>query len=441
MDIILHALGGYEEVGRNMTCLEIGDQAVILDMGIYMDRFVPIQDKIDQLSTKRLIQEDVIPDDEPIKRFRSKVKAIVLSHAHLDHIGATQRLASQYNCPILTTPYTTEILRQKAKDYKFQLKNKIISISPNSCYHLSNNIEIEFILATHSVIQSSMLNIITPEGNILYSLDYKFDNNPIIGQLTNKRRLRQLGKEKTIALIVDSTNVEKELKTFSESVAREMLRDVILGMETEEHGVIVTTFSSHVARLKTIFDVGQDLGRKIVFIGRSLYEYITAAERLDFVNFSQQAEIMKSTYGSKERLRDIHKHRDEYMIVATGSQGEPNATLSKIVNENVPFTLLPDDFVIFACGVIPTPTIQGNRQTLEHKIHHKHGRIFKDIHVSGHGSREDIRDLIKIVTPDTIIPAHGDIQKLASGTALATEMGYTLGKDVHLLQNGQHVSL
>ena len=94
MDIILHALGGYEEVGRNMTCLEIGDQAVILDMGIYMDRFIPIQDKIDQLSTKRLIQEDVIPNDEPIKRFRSKVKAIVLSHARLDHIGATQHLAS-----------------------------------------------------------------------------------------------------------------------------------------------------------------------------------------------------------------------------------------------------------------------------------------------------------------------------------------------------------
>ena len=127
--------------------------------------------------------------------------------------------------------------------------------------------------------------------------------------------------------------------------------------------------------------------------------------------------------------------------MATGSQGEPNATLSKIVNENVPFTLLPDDFVIFACGVIPTPTIQGNRQTMEHKIHHMHGRIFKDIHVSGHGSREDIRDLIKIVTPDTIIPAHGNMQKLASVATLATEMGYMLGKSIYLLQNGQYVRL
>jgi ribonuclease J len=102
---------------------------------------------------------------------------------------------------------------------------------------------------------------------------------------------------------------------------------------------------------------------------------------------------------------------------------------------------MPDDFVIFACGVIPTPTIQANRQTLEHKIHHKQGRIFKDIHVSGHGSREDIRDLIKIVKPDAIIPAHGNMQKLASVATLATEMGYALGRNVYLLQNGQHVKL
>ena len=441
MDIKLYALGGYDEVGRNMTCLEIGNEAVILDMGLYMDRYIPLQDKIDNLSTKRLIQENAIPDDEPISTLRNRVKAIVLSHAHLDHIGAAKHLASQYNCSIFATPYTTEILRQKEQTDKIQYQNKIISINPNSSYHVSKNIEIEFILATHSVIQSSLVNIITPKGNILYSLDYKFDNQPVIGQTTNKRRLRQLFKENTIALIVDSTNSEKEIKTFSESVAREMLRDVVLGMETEGHGVVVTTFSSHVARLKTILDVGRDLGRKIVFIGRSLSDYIAAAEKLDFVNFSDHAEIIRSVNRSKRRIREIHKHRDNYLVVATGSQGEPNATLSKIVNEDIPYTLLPNDFVVFAGGVIPTPTIQANRQILEHKLHNKHVRIFKDIHVSGHASREDIRDLIKIVSPDSIIPAHGNMQKLASVATLATEMGYTLGRNIYLLQNGQHVNL
>ncbi len=220
MNITIHALGGYEEVGRNMTCLQIGNEAVLLDMGIYMDRYVPLQDKIETLSTNRLIQEDVIPNDQPISRLRKTVKAIILSHAHLDHIGAVKRLSSQYKCPILTTPYTTEILRKKELADKFRLKNDIISITPNSSYQVSSNINVEFILTTHSVIQSSMINIATPGGNILYSLDYKFDNHPIIGQPTNKQRLRQLGKENTIALVVDSTNAEKENKTYSESVAR-----------------------------------------------------------------------------------------------------------------------------------------------------------------------------------------------------------------------------
>jgi ribonuclease J len=441
MNVKIYALGGYEEVGRNMTCVETENEAVILDMGVYMDRFVPLQDEKKQCSTKTLINEDVIPDDRPIHHLRKKVKAIVLSHAHLDHIGATFWLSSFYDCPIITTPYTNRILRQKEENDGMKLKNKLLCITPNSSYKISEKIEIEFILATHSVIHSSMINIITPKGNVLYSLDYKFDNHPVIGQTTNKQRLRQLGNEHTLALIVDSTNAEKESKTYSESVAKEMLRDVILGMETEKQGMFVSTFSSHIARLKTIFDVSQKLNRDVVFLGRSLYEYINAAEELDFVNFSDNAELIKSPYQSKKRLHEINKNKDRYLVVATGSQGEANATLSKIVNEDIPLHLNDNDFVIFACGVIPTPTIQANRQILEHKIHHKKGRIFKDIHVSGHASREDIRDLIKIVSPEHIIPGHGDMRKLTSVATLATDMGYTLGKNVHILQNGQHVTL
>jgi ribonuclease J len=424
-----------------MSCLEIGNEAVILDMGVYMDRFIPLQDQIHQCSTKTLIKEDVIPDDRPINHLRTKMKAIILSHAHLDHIGAVFWLSSNYNCPIFTTPYTHKILQQREKNNKAQLKNKIISITPNSSYKISDKIEIEFIHVTHSVIQTSMINIITSEGNILYSLDYKFDNHPVIGQKTNKQRLRELGKEHMLALIVDSTNAEKENKTYSESVAREMLRDVVLGMETKKHGVIVSTFSSHIARLKTILDVSKDLGRDTIFLGRSLYEYISAAEKLDFVNFSEKAEIIKYPFRSKKQLGEINKNRDRYLIVATGSQGEPNATLSKIVNEDIPLRIKSDDFIIFACGVIPTPSIQANRGILEHKIHHKKGRIFKDIHVSGHASREDIRDLIKIVSPENIIPAHGDMKKLASVATLSTDIGYALGKNVHLLQNGRYVKL
>ncbi len=439
-DITLYAVGGYDEVGRNMTCLEIGDEAIILDMGLYLDRYVPLQDE-ESLSYKKLIREDAIPNDNAISKVRKKVKAIVLSHAHLDHIGAVPWLASRYNCPILSTPYTVEILKKMEKNKSFKMENKLLTINPNSRYRVSRNIEIEFIHTTHSIVQASMINISTPQGNILYSLDYKFDNHPIVGKRTNKSRLRKLGKEDVIALIVDSTNAEEEKKTFSESVAREMLKDVLLGMENEGHGIIVTTFASHIARLKSIFDMGNALERKVVFIGRSLHDYISAAEKLEFVNFSRDAEIIKSAFGAKKRLKELNDNREDYLIVATGGQGEPNATISKMVNGEVPFAIMPDDFIVFASGVIPTPTIRANRTILEHKIRNTKARMFKDIHVSGHASREDIRDLIKIVSPDTIIPAHGDMQKLASVATLASEMGYRLGKDVHLLQNGQNVQI
>ncbi|KAA0004470.1 MAG: ribonuclease J [Thermoplasmata archaeon] len=441
MDIVLHAVGGYDEVGRNMTCLEIGDEAVIIDMGLYLDRYVPLQDDEEKLTYQKLVQEDAIPNDGSISHLRKKIKAIILSHAHLDHIGAVRWMASRYNCPILSTPYTIEILKKMKQNKSFELKNKLITINPNSTYRISKNIGVEFIHVTHSIIQASMVNISLPQGNILYSLDYKFDNHPIVGSKTNKKRLKQLAKENVIALILDSTNAEEEKKTFSESVAKEMLRDVLLGMETEGHAIIVTTFASHIARLKSIFDMGKQLGREIVFVGRSLNDYIGAAEKLKFVNFSKNAEMIKSTFGAKKKLKEMHENREKYMIVATGGQGEPNATMSKMVNGEIPFTILPEDFIVFACGVIPTPTIQANRKILEHKLHNRKARMLKDIHVSGHASREDLRDLIKIVSPDIIIPAHGNMQKLASAATLASEMGYRLGKDVYLLQNGQNVTI
>lgn len=441
MNIILHALGGYSEVGRNMSCLEIGNEAIILDMGIYLDRYIPLQDNINSFSTKQLIKEDALPNDQVISHLRKKVKAIIISHAHYDHMGAIPWLASRYNCPIFSTPYTIELINHRKQSQNYTYTNKLISINLNSSYKLSKNITIELINATHSIVQASMINISTPKGHILYTLDYKFDNHPVVGKKTNKQRLRQLGKDQPLALIVDSTNAEIEKKTYSESVAREMLKDVFLGIEKEKKGIIVTTFASHIARLKTIYDTGTKLGRKIVFIGRSLHDYLKTAEELGLIHFPQNAEIIRNTARAHGRLKEIHEHRDDYVIVATGGQGEPNATLTKMAQEELPLTFLEGDLVIFSCGVIPTPTIQAHRKILEHKLHNQKTRIFKDIHVSGHASREDIRDLISIVSPQILIPAHGDMNKLASVASLGSEMGYSLGKDTHLLQNGQHIPL
>jgi ribonuclease J len=430
----IHAVGGYNEVGKNMTCLEIDDEAIILDMGLYMDRFVAVQEKNIEMSKEVLLTEDAIPNDEPIKNIKKKIKAIIVTHAHLDHIGAIRWMGQSYRCPIIATPYTAEVIKKHAKNIE-----NLIAVNVNSSYRVSKNIEVEFINVTHSVPQSSILNIKTKYGNIVYALDYKNDNHPTLGRKTNIKRLKKL--DNVLLLIADSTNADEERKTFSEYIAKEMLHDIIMGMEVGDHGLFITTFSSHIARLKSILHISKMLGRKPVFIGRSLHDYIASAENLKLVNFSKDAEIIKNAGRAEKKLRAMNKNKEEYVFIVTGSMGEKNAVLTKIVNDELELKISPHDFVIFSCEVIPTPAIKANRQILEQKLHRKRARIFKDIHVSGHASREDLRDLIKILSPFHILPAHGDLAKTASLAALAGEMDYELGRNVHILQNGQSMKI
>ncbi|MCD6171320.1 MAG: MBL fold metallo-hydrolase [Thermoplasmata archaeon] len=433
MMIKIYAIGGYNEVGKNMTCIEVDDEAIILDMGLYMDRFVALQERNIKMNPEILVNEDAIPNDEIIKKLRKKVKAILITHAHLDHIGAIKWMAYKYKCPIITTPYTGEIIKRNAKNVES------VSTNVNSFYRVSKNIEAEFINVTHSVPQSAIINIKTKYGSILYGLDYKNDSHPALGKKTNIKKLKKI--EDVVLLIADSTNADEERKTFSEQIAKEMLRDIMIGMENEGHGLFLTTFSSHIARLKSILNISKIIGRKVVFIGRSLNEYISAAEKLKIVNFSKDAEIIGNAGRSEEKLREMNKNKDEYVFVVTGGMGEKNAVLTRIVNDEIALKIDPQDFVIFSCNVIPTPIIQANRKVLEQKLHRKRARIFKDIHVSGHASREDLRDLIKIVSPRHILPAHGGLAKTAAMASLGGEMGYELGKNIHIMQNGQSMKL
>jgi len=428
----IYGVGGYEEVGRNMSCIEIDDEAIILDMGLYMDRFVALQEKVSKFDTKMLVAEDAIPNDKILSHIKKKIKAIVISHAHLDHMGAIEWLATSYNCPIITTPYTAEVIKRNAS-------NRIIKVNVNSVYKISKNIEIEFINTTHSVPQSTIIHIKTNYGSIIYALDYKNDNHPVIGRKTNIRRLKEI--EDVVLLIADSTNADEEKKTFSESIAKEMLKDIMLGMETGEHAIFLTTFSSHIARLKSMLNIAKTLGRKAVFIGKSLADYIEPAEKLRIINFSKDAEIIDNPRKAQRKLSDMNRNREEYVFIVTGGLGERNAVLTRLANDELSLKILPQDFIIFSCEVIPTPVIQANRKILEQKLHRKKARLFKDIHVSGHASREELRDLIEILSPRHILPAHGDIAKCASTAMLANEMGYELGKNIHIIQNGQSFKL
>jgi ribonuclease J len=286
-----------------------------------------------------------------------------------------------------------------------------------------------------------MVVLHTKEGKILYANDYKFDAFPVIGKTTNTRRLRELGKEKVAALIMDCTRAREPGKTPSETVAKEMMRDVLLGTENRDNLIILSTFSSHIARLSSVLEMGKKLNRKVIFMGRSLAKYIEAAEKIRLVKFSKEAEVLKYGNEIKKRLRkiDASPQRGKYLLVTTGNQGEPNSVLSRIAIGELPLKLRRDDQVIFSCNVIPTPVNIANRDILEYKLAQKNVRIFKGIHVSGHASKEDQRDLISMVKPQHIVPAHGDIQMTSALSELASEMGYSLGKNVHLIQNGQKI--
>ena len=431
------SVAGYSEIGRNMTAVKVDDEVIIMDMGIQLDNYIQTvgEDEPTKYSREQLIEKKAIPDDRTIKDWKSKVKAIVITHAHLDHIGAVPYLANHYNCPIIGTPYTMEILKAIVRDNDFKLKNKIKTLSVNSKYIISKNIAIELINVTHSIPQTAIIALHTPNGVIMYANDFKFDMFPVLGKKTTPERFAKLSP--VLALIVDSLYADQAMKTPSESIAKAMLKDVLIGTNSEKRAIVVSTFSSHIARLTSIVKYGKELGRKIVFIGRSLARYTEAAERINLVNFSKDVHIVKFKSHARKMLKKIEKNRDKYLLVVTGHQGEPKAILPKIASDGFDFKIHKEDHIIFSCKVIPSPINIANREILEQVLAAKGARIFKDIHVSGHGAREDLRDLIDAVKPKHIIPTHGDSKKKAALADLAVEMGYETEKNVHLMTDGQ----
>jgi ribonuclease J len=444
MGIEIRTVGGYNEVGKNMTAIRIDDTVLILDMGIHLERYIKLTEEEDlvKFSVQDFTEAGAVPDISMIDDWQSLVQGIIPTHAHLDHVGAIPFLANKFSSPIFCTPFTAEVINSILKDEKIKLKNEIKRINVNSTFTLNNDIKIEFINSTHSTPQTVIAAIHTPYGVILYANDFKFDMYPSLGKQPNLNRLTKLGKSRNVThLIVDSTNAPDYQKTFSESVAKQMLKDVLLGTNSDKKLVLVTTFSSHLARLQAVIDYGKRMKRKIVFLGRSLAKYVEAGERAGIINFTKDIELVKYSKHIKSKLKMITKNRQErgkHLIVVTGHQGEPKSVLSRMVDGQFDMTLEPEDHVIFSCRVIPTETNIKNREMLEEKLKKIGVRMFKNIHVSGHASREDLRDLIKLVKPKNVIPAHGNFQMTSALVDLLNEMGYA-PENIHLMQNGDRL--
>ncbi len=436
-------IGGYTEVGRNMTAVKYKDEMVVLDMGVHLERYIKFKgdDELELFSYKDLMKARAVPDDNCIKDLRKKVLAIIPSHGHLDHIGAIPYMAQRYDCPIICTPYTAAVINAILSDKKLKIHNEIKILENGKKMRLSDSITIEFINMTHSIPDTAMIVVHTPKGQVVYCNDFKFDDTPVMGEKPDYERLIKLGKENHVsALIIDSLYAFLPKKTPSESVAKEMLKKVMLEQNSKGKGVVVTTFSSHIARLKSIIEYGKKMKRQIVFLGRSLAKYVNAAESIGLVNFSKSVKIVPYKNQIAATLKKIEKEgREKYLIVATGHQGEPDAVLSKIANSKFSFRLMPDDHIIFSCAIIPSPLNVANREALERKLIDSNVRIFRGVHASGHAAREDHREMIKMLRPKHIIPAHVGHERAKDMVSLAEEMGYTLGKTVHIMDDGKKI--
>jgi len=443
MGLQIITVGGYSEIGRNCTLVKVDDEAIILDMGLHMDNYIAYTEEREELHSEKdmsadtLIKVRAVPNIYQIQDLWLKVKAVCISHAHLDHVGAVPFISNKFKADIHCTRYTAEVLGAILRDEKISLRNNIIPHPVNSKFRVSKKITVEFINMTHSIPQTVIIAVHTPYGVLVYANDFKLDNAPTLGEKPNYKRLKKLGEKGVKILILDSLYAATPMKTPSESIAREMLKDVLLGVDSKGKAIIITTFSSHIARLKTITELGKKLRRRIVFIGRSLFKYLSAAERAGIISFSKKTGFVR--YGNKvKKFFKKIKHPEKYLFIVTGHQGEPGAVLPRMVYQHL-YHFRKEDHVIFSCSIIPVEANIRNRGRLDTELKRKKIRLFTDVHVSGHAFREDHRDLIKMLKSKYIIPTHADVKRLRAMKELAIEIGYKPDK-IKILKNGMQVS-
>ena len=445
----IHTIGGFSEVGKNMTVVETGDDAIMIDAGVHLPAVIELQEEeIQQVNPteKRLRRVGALPDDLLLDKLglRNKVRAILLGHAHLDHVGAIPYMGYRYNAPVVGTDFTTSVLKRIMEDDKINIPNKIISLKPNSSFIVrgkKRNYQAEFINIPHSTIQTSMVAIHTPEGIILYTSDFKFDNTPVIGSPPNYDALKRIAKQGVKALIVNSLYSGDERKTHSEKIARAMVEEVLLTVNNRNSAIFVSTFSSHIARLKSIIDFSKKLDRKVYVIGRSMKKYISAAVDAGMCPFKNDIQIGTYKRQVESILRKVNSNREGSVVICTGHQGEPGSILDRLARNKLPFQFKPSDNIIFSSKTIPVPISMANKEQMDKRLKKTGARLFDNVHVSGHAGREDIRDLITMINPEHIIPFHGSMQQLIPLIELAREMGYKTGKECHLMQDGQQLKL
>lgn len=435
--IEIKPVGGYSEVGRNCVLVKYKEETVMLDFGLEMENYIRLSEDESvprKIPKAMLMREGAIPDINPVKDDLKKLKAVCVSHAHLDHVGGLPYLLDDYSVPVHATEFTIKVLENILDDKGVSHKD-LHSHPSNSRFKISDNLEIEFIHVTHSTPQTVIIVVHTPEGSVLYANDFRLDDTPMLGKPPNYAAMENV--ENPRALIMDSLYSLKDVSNKSETFANEELKKILLQGETKNKNIVVTTFASHVERIKMLIDIADELGRTPVFLGRSLHKYLSAAKAAGIEDFSKYT-FVKSGRKTKTYFENMKKTKDK-LFIATGHQGEPKAILSRMTKENI-FPFEKDDIVVFSCKIIPIEQSYKNREVLEEKLEKKGVQIFTDVHVSGHAARKDHKRMIELIKPEHIVPTHGTVAMLESQKDLAVSLGYD-PKKVHLLTNYSSIYL
>ena len=448
MEVEIATIGGYEEVGRQMTAVRAGSDIVVFDMGLNLSQ-VLIHDNVEteKMHSLDLIDMGAIPDDRVMSDMEGDVQAIVPTHGHLDHIGAVSKLAHRYDAPIVTAPFTLELVKQEVQsENKFNVDNDLVAMEAGETMSIgdSGNVELEFVHVTHSIIDAINPVVHTPEGSVVYGLDKRMDHSPVLEDPIDMKRFREIGREGegVLCYIEDCTNAGRKGRTPSESHARNHVKDTLMSMEDYDGGIVATTFSSHVSRVSSLVEFAQEMGREPVLLGRSMEKYSGTAERLDFVDFPDDLGM----YGHRKSVdrtfkRIMQEGKENYLPIVTGHQGEPRAMLTRMGRGETPYELDEGDKVVFSARVIPEPTNEGQRYQSERLLKMQGARIYDDIHVSGHLREEGHYTMLDALEPQHVVPAHQDMKGFAPYVDLAGRKGYTLGRDLHVTENGNMIQL
>ena len=417
MGLKIIPLGGLEQIGMNITAFEYEDSIIVVDCGLSF----PGDDMLGI--------DLVIPDVSYLKQNIDRVKGFVITHGHEDHIGALPYVLKEINVPVYATKLTMGLIENKLKEHVMPkpVKRKVVKYGQSinlGCFR------VEFIRTNHSISDAAALAIFSPVGTVVHTGDFKVDFTPVSGETIDLERFGELGKKGVLALMADSTNVQKPGYTMSEQTVGKVF-DTIFA-ENEKSRIIVATFASNVDRVQQIINSAEKYGRKVVVEGRSMVNVISTATELGYLNVPNNIMI------EMEQMQNYPP--EKLVLITTGSQGEAMAALSRMAaNIHRKVSIMPGDTVIFSSRPIP-----GNEKSVSKVINELAEKgakvIVQDTHVSGHASQEEIKLIYSLVKPQYAIPVHGEYQHLKAHAELAQQMG-TPKENTIILSSGDVLDL